>query len=928
MHRLSMAAWAFCATFGLSMYAARNAKAAQAEDFGTGTASAWPAQWTLEASGSMSFITTTATFGGSNPLGRASGTSGSGGIQFLTAPGMTVDSDQSVSIALDNTTVYGGLVARRGTPTGYYGVIVGQTGSERLRFYKIVGGVYSQVAISAASPPAGVANMATVNNWYRLRFKVTQTTSGTSLQAKLWQGSEPSGWTLEFTDNEVSLQNVAGYAGIVASAGTSTNKHLYYDDYAAVDQVRLWSQASTWAPGSVPTSGSNVVIPTGTPVRLDVDAAVASVTVPAGATLEFDPNSSRYFRCAGNVEVRGTLRMRPASAAQRHTLRITNAVEPNFLGTQATDDMSAYPLASDPGIWVLGAGQLDLEGTHKTAWLRASTANDIVAGQTAVTLEATPDNWRADDEIVITPTDWPGDDSSVIYHSEIRKIDAMTGPVVGLKAQPFLCDATTNSWAAGNAPPAACPTEDCCANASIPPGKSMPATGALLFNHPVVPVDPAHPKAAEILNLTRNVIIEGVLPSTSPSTINAVYPRSSNYPAVPGRTHLLIHNDVPVVQNIKYVTLRYMGPRKPDPVSPTDQSSVVKGRYALHFHHCMENSIGTTVEGVVVRDSQTHAFVPHASDGITFKDTISYNTTDDAYWWDPLPLNTADPELIMNATTNGVVYDRTVAALVAPDPYFRGYRLAGYLLGIGTGNEMHDAVSVSVLGNVNASGFHWPEAANFRDNVWNTTDLVSHNNRVDGVFVWQNDNHFHNIHGLISYHNQRAGIEHGAYTNSYRYENGFLYGNGWTGRPGGGTAQILLNAVSHPTHLITFADMTIDAASRSTAILVIYDVRVTAPTVPALFLDMKTRGNTGVVLGVDLSPVSPPALPVLLADFVNWTKLDTGLPLDPATDVSVTAMSPGSVLRFQQGLASGGPCTAEQLTSASSSPQPLASCFY
>lgn len=905
----------------LWLVAPRVALASQTENFSSGTLNGpWPSQWTLEASGTTSFITTTASFNGSDKLGRMSGTSGSGGIQFLTAPGMTSDSEQTVKLALSTNTVTGQLIARRTAPGVYYGCLVGAT--ERLRFYKVVNGVYSQLgSVAPTSPPAGLPNLVAVDAWHNLRFKVTQTSSGTSLQARLWQGTEPtSAWTLELVDNEPALQNVVGYAGIGSAAGTSTNKYMYFDDYEALDTVRLWSAASTWAPSSVPTTTTDVVIPTGAPVRLDVDATVNSIRIPAGATLELDPGSTRYLRSAGNVEVRGTLRMRPATAQQRHTLRIFNAIEPSFIGSQTPDDMSAYPIASDAGVWVLGAGRLDLEGTHKTSWLRASTANDLVVGQTAITMEASPSGWQPNDEIVITPTAYPTEDHSPIYQSEVRKIDQVTGPVVGLKAQPFTCDAATNTSASGNFPPAACPNEDCCSNQLNPPGKSMPTTGALLYDHPVVPVDPAHPKAAEVLNLTRNVVIEGVLPP-------AVFPRTGNYASAPGRTHLLIQNDVPVQQNIKYVTLRYMGPRKPDPASPNDQSVAIKGRYALHFHHAMDNSIGTTVEGVVVRDSQTHAFVPHASDGITFKDTIAYNTVDDAYWWDQLPLNSVDPGQIMNATTNDVTYDRAVASLVSTDAFFRGYRLSGFLLGIGVGNAVRDSVAVSILGNTNAAGFHWPEQANFRDNVWTTTDLVTHNNRVDGVFVWQNDNHFHNVHGLVAYHNQKTGIEHGAYTNSYRYENGFLYGNGWSGRAGGGFAQIVLNAVSHPSHLITFADMSIDAANRTPSILLVYDVRVNSPTVPMLFLNLKSGGNTGAAIGINLTPVSPPAVPILLADFVNWTKLGSGAALDPATDVSTLNLSAGSTLRFQQGLLSGGACSAQQLTPASSSPQSIA-CFY
>src|SRR3989338_10373715 len=64
-------------------------------------------------------------------------------------------------------------------------------------------------------------------------------------------------------------------------------------------------------------------------------------------------------------------------------------------------------------------------------------------------------------------------------------------------------------------------------------------------------------------------------------------------------------------------------------------SDFVLGRYALHFHMSGENNRGVVVEGVVARDIGSHAFVPHASHGITFRDTLSYNTAETPYWWDP-----------------------------------------------------------------------------------------------------------------------------------------------------------------------------------------------------------------------------------------------------------------------------------------------------
>ena len=121
--------------------------------------------------------------------------------------------------------------------------------------------------------------------------------------------------------------------------------------------------------------------------------------------------------------------------------------------------------------------------------------------------------------------------------------------------------------------------------------------------------------ASELLNLTRNVRVEG-----TPT----------------GRTHVFVHSTRPQV--IRFASIRYVAPDLQDPtVRDRDQDET--GRYGVHFHHNGEASRGTLVEGVVVRDAGNHAFVPHGSNGITFRDTIAFNTLNAAYWWGIPPVN-------------------------------------------------------------------------------------------------------------------------------------------------------------------------------------------------------------------------------------------------------------------------------------------------
>ena len=244
--------------------------------------------------------------------------------------------------------------------------------------------------------------------------------------------------------------------------------------------------------------------------------------VPQGEVWALDPTKTTRVEVGGNVIVRGTLVMRPSSREVVHTLRFGGIDESVFVGG------GMEPLSTDVGLWVVGDGVLDLQGTPTTAW----------------SYEWQPE-W-VDAEVVAAPH-MPGD---------YEGFKAVNGP------------------------------------------DSVSAPNPLGF-------------APELLNLTRNVRVEGT-------------------PA--GRTHIFIHSTRPQV--IRFASIRYVAPDLQD-LSIRDRDQDETGRYGIHFHHNGEASRGSLVEGVVVRDAGNHAFVPHGSHGITFRDTIAFNTLNAAYWWDP-----------------------------------------------------------------------------------------------------------------------------------------------------------------------------------------------------------------------------------------------------------------------------------------------------
>jgi hypothetical protein len=418
------------------------------------------------------------------------------------------------------------------------------------------------------------------------------------------------------------------------------------------------------------------------------------VTVEPGGVLLFHPSASHRLESSGNVVVEGRLVMRPASAAVDQLLVFTGVDEGRMVGG------GMDVVKGDVGLWVMGAGVLELVGTPRRAWTRLAGA--VGAGTARLPLADAPTGWRPGDEVVVAPTLAPDQGEAWKAYSAGR-VRSAGGRTVTL-------DKPTRSA------------------------------------HPAVDViDDAgsgRVQTAEVMNLTRNVRIEGT----------------------PGhRSHIFIRSSRP--QTVKAVAIRHMGPRK----KAEEFTELVLGRYGLHIHMCGDGSRGSKVEGVVIRDTGNHAFVPHLSNGIAFRDCISHNTFEDAYWWDGAP-DTRTP----GSPSHDILYERCIASQVQYDPPFRGFTLTGFALGRGNGDVIRDCVAVGVQGEESAAGYQWPEGG---EGVWTFERNIAHNNAKHGIFTWQNTGKLHVIARYTAYHNGGAGISHGAYNNRYTYRDSTLYGN-------------------------------------------------------------------------------------------------------------------------------------------------------
>lgn len=215
--------------------------------------------------------------------------------------------------------------------------------------------------------------------------------------------------------------------------------------------------------------------------------------------------------------------------------------------------------------------------------------------------------------------------------------------------------------------------------------------------------------------------------------------------------------------------------------------------YPLHFHMNGDSTRGSIVEGVVVENGRFHAFVPHASHGITFLDCVAYNTVGDAYWWDPPPAKGDTSN-----DSHDTIWQHCLAAYVAPSQGSTDHRLTAFALGAGLGNRCVDSVATCVLGGKNSSGFLWLES-----DVWEFRGCVSHNNSSDGIFVWTNSPNPHVVDDFIAYDCGRVGIEHGSYNNQFYYRNVSLTGT---------TTAVQQHALSRPGEPLVFERFVADTS--------------------------------------------------------------------------------------------------------------------
>jgi hypothetical protein len=249
-----------------------------------------------------------------------------------------------------------------------------------------------------------------------------------------------------------------------------------------------------------------------------------------------------------------------------------------------------------------------------------------------------------------------------------------------------------------------------------------------------------------------------------------------------------------------------------------DSGTSTVGDYPLHWHLNGNSTRGTVVEGVVVVNGKNHAYVPHGSHGITFKDVIAKNTKGDAFWWDPPGTNDCNERdrFCTADNSNDIIWDHALVDTVTNGPGDeRGFRLAGFVLGAGSGNVIRNSSAINIAPTHvrSCSGFHWPEGIGH--NVGGSTWTFQNNQSLNpsgchGIFVWQNTSERHVVENFSG-----GGIEHGAYGNSYEYRGidvpyAEVHAAGWSVDGGRIGTVITKKHRQDTTPTVTFRDVAID----------------------------------------------------------------------------------------------------------------------
>lgn len=342
-----------------------------------------------------------------------------------------------------------------------------------------------------------------------------------------------------------------------------------------------WSNPATWG-GTKPPAGAAVVVPAGMNLVLDeTTASLGPVTIEG--TLRWRDAVTAELR-ARSIVVRGSGALLAGSATERFkglaTVTLTDTV--------TTADPTGMGMGTR-GLLIHGGGRVELFGNPPPlAWTRLGA--DAAAGATAITLAASP-GWKRNDQIVIAPTEWypvnqwaTQAEHDAAAPTERRTVSTVTGSKLTVTAA-----VSAFKWGS--------------LQYLTDAGLSL-VPGSFTAPHPeaVSRID----ERAEVGNLTRNIVIQGVN--------DALWTGK-------GFGGQVMVMDLSSMLRLDGVELRRVG-----------QAGVL-GRYPIHWHllsyaadgSWLGDAAGHFVRNSTVWDSRQRCMVIHGTNGVELRNNICFD---------------------------------------------------------------------------------------------------------------------------------------------------------------------------------------------------------------------------------------------------------------------------------------------------------------
>ena len=359
----------------------------------------------------------------------------------------------------------------------------------------------------------------------------------------------------------------------------------------------LWSDPSTWSSNSVPAAGDNVLIAAGLRVALDVETPSLGTLAIEGELVATD--TSDVAITAADIEVRGggLLEIGTASSPFTHraTITLTGA---RGLHVQRAADNGLDNDGVARGIRVRNGGALILTGVPP-AIAKTKLNAHAFAGATTFTLAEAVD-WRAGDQVAIAMTDFHG-----IGETEVLTLSVDTDGAATMSTTTAL---QNFRWGRLQYPIDA-PVNG--SGMSLTPGTFTPASNTT----PTV-LD----ERAEVVNLTRNIVIQGA--------------DDADWRGAGFGVHVMVMGTTSVAK-IDGVEIRRCGQRQ------------AMGRYPFHWHMLSYGSDGSFrgdassdqhhLLNSSIHDSQNRAVTIHGTCGVAVEDTSAVDVQGHAFFFEDGP---------------------------------------------------------------------------------------------------------------------------------------------------------------------------------------------------------------------------------------------------------------------------------------------------